>query len=544
MESRENQQRPSLPKVWPDALTVQENQGEPLRMLSAESLASSKKVIGQLCSITEECVHELRAALERDEALQVRLVVVVYPATPTRVDDLFALCDLSDAFGERCRLRLSALLRRDLSCTNALLCCGADGSQVFYSGPAANFESGEPLPYALSIGASAEMGVGERVRRWFDWRWEMSIELTRERADIPPLVPAEGTAEAAAMWAAYLASLEQTKKKVKIDEKTGEVEPEGDDGKKGSAEIGIERTGTEAERLAELFAAGQLITIDKASRIPPLDAPVKAEWFGMQMLRHVGAVSRKVEFRISVIDERMLRDIDNKRRKTTDLIKLLTFALADGARWMPNAAVPLFEREQTRINQEGCAKLQSIVGNDVDSFVRGKRADVLKDANAMYHEFYPDRSLPEQVVDEILADLTTRIEKGLSGKFLPSVSFTPVHFTTAARTEWASQWAQAFRFLTELAKYPRKAMNDRYFLQGWKLEAGEVMQAMNVCDDVICRDLWAAGIRERANDECGLIDYIVESPAEYPARCRSLLAVMAGEPAEEVVADLDRARSE
>ena len=43
--------------------------------------------------------------------------------------------------------------------------------------------------------------------------------------------------------------------------------------------------------------------------------PIKAEWFGVESLRRQGAVSREVKYRISVIEEKTFRKLENKRKE-------------------------------------------------------------------------------------------------------------------------------------------------------------------------------------------------------------------------------------
>jgi len=88
-----------------------------------------------------------------------------------------------------------------------------------------------------------------------------------------------------------------------------------------------------------------LVTIDKGSRIPPLELPIKAEWFGIPSFREVGVVSREVRYKISVLDERANKALEARRKGTSGLREKFSFPLADGSRWMPHKAKPFFQAE-------------------------------------------------------------------------------------------------------------------------------------------------------------------------------------------------------
>ena len=50
-------------------------------------------------------------------------------------------------------------------------------------------------------------------------------------------------------------------------------------------------------RLVQLFEKGDLVIIDKGSRIPPLELPIKAEWFGIPSFREVGVSHARCDTR-------------------------------------------------------------------------------------------------------------------------------------------------------------------------------------------------------------------------------------------------------
>ena len=149
-----------------------------------------------------------------------------------------------------------------------------------------------------------------------------------------------------------------------------------------------------ADRIARLYAKGLLVSVDKLTRIPPLDAPLDPSIFGDPAEMQRGNVTRKVSMRVSAIDEKTLKDIDRRRQGLRTLLAKFTFGLADNMRWMPASARPLFEAELNRLNDEGQKLIADLLKGDVQAFVHGKRDALVADLNAMHRELgRPARSL-------------------------------------------------------------------------------------------------------------------------------------------------------
>jgi hypothetical protein len=124
------------------------------------------------------------------------------------------------------------------------------------------------------------------------------------------------------------------------------------------------------EGIARVFEQGRLVAVDKASRVPPLEAPVKPEWFGVDSFRQTGMVSSRTSFKVAPFDETILKKIDRLRRASGDLLPYYSYALADGMRWIPRTAIPLFEAALTEANDEARKLLNATVGDNLDGGVR------------------------------------------------------------------------------------------------------------------------------------------------------------------------------
>ncbi|MCL5959515.1 MAG: hypothetical protein M1358_09420, partial [Chloroflexi bacterium] len=319
----------------------------------------------------------------------------------------------------------------------------------------------------------------------------------------------------------------------------------------------MSRAETEPERIAEspsrqlgvsldhlvpviqrIYSQGQLVVIDKATRLPPLDAPMKAEWFGVQGLHSVGSISREIKYRISVIDEKILRQLENKRKSIRQILDHFTFAMGDDIRWMPNSAWDLFQEEMNLVDREGRALLSSILSGNVRDFVSSRRDLIVADANQMYREFSSSRNevgLPDNIIQEILDDITARLEKAKVGQFLPKVSRNPMDFNPgkgAQSDKWNSGWGQPLTFLLSIAQFPRKAITDRFFLSGLRVDRRDLLAAMDVCKDSLIpaseyERAW--DIEERAIEELDLLIEIRDVECDHRTKCEAILLVMRGE---------------
>ena len=231
-------------------------------------------------------------------------------------------------------------------------------------GASPNFGLTPPTPARVNLTFVPDARLRESWCNWFNYLWAISIPLTAATVEIPRLVPAEGSLEAARLWSNYVQSCRQTVEMtglvadgmVSIDPETGEVvahSPAGEAVASPSESVGIARLSPTAEKIVTLFEMGSVVTIDKTTRTRPLDAPMKAQWFGIEKQRQIGVVTRKVEYRISLLDDALKKEIEKSRTGIRGLLDSFSYPLADGVRWMPKAARDLFEQEMTRINTDG-----------------------------------------------------------------------------------------------------------------------------------------------------------------------------------------------
>jgi hypothetical protein len=260
-----------------------------------------------------------------------------------------------------------------------------------------------------------------------------------------------------------------------------------------------------------------------------LDVPLDPHLFGDSSNIQRGNVARKVNMRITVFDERTLRQIETRRKGLRTLLTKFTFALADNMRWMPSEARGLFVSELTRLNEEGQKLIGDLLTGDVTEFINVKRAALVADINAMYTALGKPGQVSEHAMDAIVDSLTKRLEKAKTANFMPKLSFSVISFVSLD-SDVASPWGQAFSLLADIAAFPRKALTDTFFFRGLEIAEDDLIEAMNVADDALCRNLRARGIKQRCKQELDLLTRIEEAHVQARERCELVLRLLNGDP--------------
>jgi hypothetical protein len=228
-----------------------------------------------------------------------------------------------------------------------------------------------------------------------------------------------------------------------------------------------------------------------------------------------------------------LKDIDRRRQGLRTLLAKFTFGLADHIRWMPLAARPLFEIELNRLNDEGQKLIADLLKGDVKAFVQAKLEGLVADLNAMHRE------LGEDVIQQVVQDLVERLTRARGANFMPSLSYSAIGFVGTNRN-LVSPWGQALSLLMHVARFPREALTDRFFFNGLKIAEDDLIDAMNVADDAVCRDLRARGIKDRCRSELNLLARIERASVDARERCELTTRLLDGKAAEEIETALEQ----
>ncbi len=532
-----------VPSVWPSLSVEEEIIDEGLDNCLWQLLKESSALMGIVNDITYESVQTLEGLFEQNPQLNSRLIVFVYPACRSNKRVLTEIMRLQDALAPRVKFKLSHSTTGASNC----LCFTIDDKPHFLIGSQSVFDQASSEPSECSFIFRDNSLLINKWVDWFDYLWPKAFPLNEFTVDIPHLVPAGGSKEASNIWCQYiekcydqpsvLVRSQETGTKVTPDLNKGQIVVVSDSiqNKKPSEELSIKAAEPMIERLSQLYEIGVQVQFNKLSRIRPLDAPMKPAWFGVESLRKVGSISRKVGYRISVIDETVLKDLENKKSAGRRILNQMSYSLGDGQRWMPERVMPLFEAELERINQQAQHRLTELLRGNVDAYVKSHRVRVTKDANAQYEEFNPGQTLPSEIIDEILNDLKNRLSEATKGSFMPNLNYSKISFSMQSESKWNSQWGQPLVFLSSVAQYPRKALTDRFFLQGVKVDHKELLKFMNICDDYIF-EISQWDLHDIAKAELNLIDKIESLDSDEYDKCWLLVYLMEGKTLKWVVA--------
>jgi hypothetical protein len=501
-------------------------------------------VIAVASSLDTHGVHYLRDLLSGAEPPDVKLVLLVHATCSTTQENLFDLLTLLDT--NRLKVWVLAVESWGQRSTWAL-CVRRDApSHVLWTCTAGDFGLLPPAVAEAHLVTAPDPLVVDRFISWFSQLAATSAPLTPETAQIPALVPAAGTQEGEETWDRYAACCRARASATSApitEPPISAVPPQAVPEQPGAGlenqireELKIPKPDPLLPQLVQLFEKGDLVMIDKGSRIPPLDLPIKAEWFGIPSFREVGVVSREVRYKISVLDERTNKALDARRKGTSALREKFSFPLADGSRRMPHKAKPLFQAEMKRLEEEGRKLLSSIVSGSPEEWVESKRDLVTRDANRQYEEFHSGKRMPEETIDEILKALTERFRKATSANFLPKVSFVKTSFRLGGESAHVSDWAAARTLFSAVAEYPRSALTNRaYFFRGLRISEGDLLAAMNIADDPLVTECSQPRSLQTAKAELEVLDQIDESEHSARDKCELILNLLhRGRPLDEI----------
>ena len=513
-----------------------------------KSLAlTSSAMFGIVPALTLQGVKVLESWITQNDILKVRLIVAVYPVCATRKEDLALLLDLVARLNDRLAAHILPL-EKVTDHASTMLCFLASQAEAVHmvTGPSQDLGLEPWQQGQVNCVFRANPLQAESFKRYFDWLWTKSAQITGQGVLlIPDLVLPEGTEEGARMWRDYVSRCSDSQQvagkqlsAARIDSETGEVSVisktcQEQEIESPTDELGMKKLDHLAEFVARIYERGSLVSTNKLSRIPPLDAPLDPRLFGDVSEIHQGAVTRKINMRVSLIDQKTLKDIEKRRQGLRTILAKFTFGLADSMRWMPDAARSLFESELNRVNEEGKKLISDLLRGDVRAFIEARRGKLINDIIEMHKALGRQGRIPEAVINEIISNIEGRLEKAQSVSFMPELSYSAVSFV---RTESGqiSPWGQAYSLLKDIAAFPRKILTDSFFLRGIKVEEEDLIEAMNVADDVLCRDFRSRGIKKRCTEELGLLALIDGTPMESRERCELVRRILAGDSIEKI----------
>lgn len=542
--------RPEAPFCWPDPDVLA---GRSTYAVSPpyESIAlAASAMFGMVVAPASDGVALLMSWFKRPDFVA-RVIVDVFPTCPTTESDLEALRALeSESHGQH-EVRLVA--RPGVGDRGANVLCflqRSTGPKHIVIGPTTNLGLDILHPAQANLAFQADDATVDAFNAYFCEIWEAATPIAKPGAiSIPSLVLPLGTDTADANWHDYRAQLAastpppppQVVLEARREAAAVPVAPLRQPPPLPTEALGLKPPDGLATAIARLHQKGLLVTIDKHTRVPPLDAPLSPSLFGESAEVQRGALTRRVSMRIQVIDEATSREIEKRRKALRGLLEKFTFPLADGVRWMPRSARPLFESAAERVDSEAreLVDLALLQGGkcDIDTYVNQRRSKVEDDIAAMLK---PGSARPSKVqIDEVLETLKERLKKATGGRFLPTLAYSQVGFS-GIEDKGASPWGQALTFLLAIAEYPRRGLTDRFFWQGLKVDEDDLLRAMDVAGDRILADETRMAFRRCCQEDLAVLARIEHSTLTPRERCELVLQLIHGSDASAVGAELDR----
>lgn len=526
---------PPMPFVWPEPL-VSAGFSQYESALPFDAVArSALSVFGVVSAIDAQAVDWMEGYLSDNPKAQLRLVVSIHPTCRTTEVDLQNLSRLVERHGARAACRVfpeASLLDRS---SNLLCLFGEDGQTAISVGPTENLGFAKASPSQANLVMAVTAATFEACRKWFDYLWNLSGALQPELvAAMPHLVLPQGDLVAAQLWSdyreQYLSLDAENAVQAVLNPETDELELVDEyncPAESPTETMGVPKLDPLSDAVARVFELGALVSVDKFSRIPPLEAPVKPEWFGVESFRQTGMVKAQTSIKVAPFDELTLKKIDRLRRVSGELLPRYSFSLADGVRWMPKKAIPHFEAALTIANNEAKQLLGQTMGDDIHAFLASQHERIRNDAQRMYEAYHPGGKIPDSAVTNILNELRTRLDRTQqSNKLIPTVAYSPVAFNPSQKSEWSSPWGQAFALLKGVAEFPREAMTDRFFWRSIRTDEDVLVNAMDVAGDHLVKEYGSRKAMQRAAEELGLIKELEDAPGEPIEKCRALWSLI------------------
>lgn len=535
-----------LPGVLPDNRVVAGQRFHPAPLPDLTKGAAF--IRGIVSGLDRDGIVVLREITAQPELKQLLLIIALYGGSRTWDDVLFDLLGLQDAASDRVQFRvLPRSIGPDRPANLLWVQSGDGGHGHVVTGNVGNLLAVERWDSTDAVLAfPLEPAAADALRKWFDNVHAHSRPLTVETAAAPRLRLPEGDAEGERLWRAYLALLnagEHEKPQILVDVETGEVEQaiEPTPSIAGS----FPRPDPVLLEVQTVLAKGSVVALDRSSRVPPLDAPVKAELFGERAETRSGAARRQQRFSVSLFDEDTARRLETRKTAMTDRLASCSLMLRDGVRWTPDAADELLSGEFAAVEREAAAVLKAAIGGKgAEDFVSACLDKIAKDCAALAVMIAPGRQPPASLVGAVKADLTHRLGKNLEQGMVPGISRSRYQISLA-ESDREGRWDQVQTLLSSAARLPREIFSDSRRMLGLVTKPDVLVAAFNVfADPLVARYLDGRRVDDQARRELELIKLIQDHQSAKPKqRAHALFRLIKGEAHDAVTAALTDAKA-
>lgn len=498
-------------------------------------LRRSNSLVALIAAPAETTLTLLAAWLEANKDLNARVLLAVYPTCVTRRSHMEQFLALALRFERRLQIRVRTYPSVTNRPTSILGLVDHDSGLMYLATGASEDLGGDAHAEGkLNFVFRAEAGLIASIHNEYTCQWGRALPIEDERArSIPTLVLPEGTEEGARLWRDYCAHWKHdpARPSVVVDVESGAVtivNARGQEEDSPFKSVGMPMPDRLSLELARIYERGSLVSIDKLSRVPPLDAPLSPRLLGDEAERQAGGVKRTVSVRVSIFPEADLKEFEKRRKAVRDILDKFTYGLADGMRWMPHKARKLFDAEMRRVENEGRELLGKMIQGKLDEFIKKKRDQLAADIGKMLEQLGRRPQVDDDLLESVMKTLKERVSKSQAVSFTPTLTFSSVGFAVTTSTA-SDSWGQASSFLYDLAAYPRTLATSDYFLRGLQTGEPELVAAMNVADDCIVPHLDSRAIKPRAKEELLVIKSIRDASLTPRDRCEFTWRVIRGD---------------
>lgn len=413
-------------------------------------------------------------------------------------------------------------------------------------------------PVMASVGSSPAFGLGNPpagdINLWIalpprqvnDTRqvarafWEAGAKLTKHRCDVPQLEPCRGNEEGYIHWQAFESLLNETGDLFGQEGPSIVDLPLTPDGKLDEDAISEETPPPQldeylpkippiVDELQALYEKGALVSVQHGAK--PMSVPIPASLFGQQGEQQIGALRYRQQFRIELFaDEATAKQVEQQRKRVTELVQLFSYSFGNGKYWVPNIARPALNAAIDEAAKSSEATLSTAYGGDLEKFLEQRRPAIKQDLENIYKRFYPDSMMPQESLDKVISLLRDRVKVASKSGLAPRITSTSISFRYSL-DEREDPWSDAALLLSKIARRPRELMNDRFKpreLRIANIVLLDYLKTMDVLADALtgmakekgCESPWVV---QRSREELEALDAYEGSDDSSEGRCQLIL---------------------
>ena len=544
--------KPSLPFVWPFPDDETEHDRDDQTVPIEHVFADASGIAGIVSDIDDKGVNWLKAQLCASDC-KALIVLAVYAGCPTRSEHLARLLEFQERDTTHTQFRILPMTGWCGAPSNCFLVVPRDNrNRTCLFGATPNFGFPKYEATQCNVAFLAEPALTDEWSDWFDRTWEQAAQLNESTARIPSLVPARGSADAAAQWCEYRRVCRNAEQgeRTQQEEETPQAEapapPDQDDhastqasasdkatDQSPSESIGLHGLDPLADRVARILGKGQQVTVVYDGAVEPLDVPVSARFFDLKPEERKGTggtVVRRQTFRISAFSKQEQTMINNYRSASRTMINKLGLPFEKGLYWMPYEMIPILENEIATAEKNAKEALNRLVGPYARTFVQGKRMQIQQDLEETYRDLDGQGDLDGEWIKRILDDLEKKIQSALESEIVAPVTFQTISIDLQREDAHEALWIQMNKLVLALAQFPRRIISKPNILSDITTDQSSVLVAMNIEDDSILRVMedsteQAVHWSERDLDQ---LERIADSDIGERDRCEAFLMIIDG----------------